>query len=73
MNCHRCGGRLEDIVTDLPFKLNQGTITIIRKLPVWQCRNCQEYLIEDIVMEKVDALLSKVNMAVEVEIVNYAA
>jgi YgiT-type zinc finger domain-containing protein len=73
MNCHRCGGGLEDIVTDLPFKLNQGTITIIRKLPVRQCRNCQEYLIEDIVMEKVDALLSKVNMAVEVEIVNYAA
>jgi hypothetical protein len=29
-------------------------------LPVLQCRNCSEYLIEDAVMEKIDALLSRV-------------
>jgi YgiT-type zinc finger domain-containing protein len=73
MNCHRCGGLLENIVTDLPFKLNQKSITIIRQVPVWQCPNCNEYLLEDVVMEKVDVLLHKVDVAVEVEILNYAA
>ena len=53
MNCHNCGGRLEEVITDLPFKIRSGSITIIKKLPVLQCKNCNEYLIEDSVMEKV--------------------
>ena len=66
-------GELEKIVTDLPFKVSQGSIIIIKRLPVLQCRNCSEYLIKDPVMQKVDKLLNKVNTAVEVEILNYAA
>jgi YgiT-type zinc finger domain-containing protein len=73
MKCHTCGGELEKIVTDLPFKVSQGSIIIIKRLPVLQCRNCSEYLIKDPVMQKVDKLLNKVNTAVEVEILNYAA
>jgi len=73
MKCHICGGELEKIVTDLPFKVSQGSIIIIKRLPVLQCRNCSEYLIKDPVMQKVDKLLNKVNTAVEVEILNYAA
>jgi len=73
MKCHTCGGELEKIVTDLPFKVSQGSIIIIKRLPVLQCRNCNEYLIKDPVMQKVDKLLNKVNTAVEVEILNYAA
>ena len=73
MKCHTCGGELEKIVTDLPFKVSQGSIIIIKRLPVLQCRNCSEYLIKDPVMQKVDKLLNKVNAAVEVEILNYAA
>ena len=73
MKCHACGGELEKIVTDLPFKVSQGSIIIIKRLPVLQCRNCSEYLIKDPVMQKVDKLLNKVNTAVEVEILNYAA
>jgi YgiT-type zinc finger domain-containing protein len=73
MKCHTCGGELEKIVTDLPFKVSQGSIIIIKRLPVLQCRNCSEYLIKDLVMQKVDKLLNKVNTAVEVEILNYAA
>lgn len=73
MKCHTCGGELEKIVTDLPFKVSQGSIIIIKRLPVLQCRNCSEYLIKDPVMQKVDELLNKVNTAVEVEILNYAA
>jgi YgiT-type zinc finger domain-containing protein len=73
MKCHTCGGELEKTVTDLPFKVSQGSIIIIKRLPVLQCRNCSEYLIKDPVMQKVDKLLNKVNTAVEVEILNYAA
>ena len=73
MICHTCGGELEKTITDLPFKIRHDSIIIIKKLPVWQCQNCNEYLIEDRVMQKVDALLNKVDSAVEVEIINYAA
>jgi YgiT-type zinc finger domain-containing protein len=73
MKCHACGGTLEELGTDLPFKIGNKTIVIIRSLPVMQCRSCSEYLIDDKVMEKVDALLKKVDGRVEVEIFNYAA
>jgi YgiT-type zinc finger domain-containing protein len=72
MNCHNCGERLEKIVTDLPFKIESGSIIIIKKLPVMQCKNCSEYVIEDSVMERVDAILHKVDKAVELEIFSYA-
>jgi len=70
---HICGGKLEKVVTELPFKIRGGSIIIVKNLPVWQCQNCNEYLIEDPVMQKVDALLKKVDSAVEVEIITYAA
>ncbi len=71
MNCHNCGGRLEKVITDLPFKISDSII-IIKKLPVLQCQNCNEYLIEDIVMEKVDGILDKVDKTAELEILSYA-
>ena len=46
---------------------------ILKDLPVFQCANCVESVIEDPVMEKVDALLGKVNRTVELEIVQFAA
>ena len=73
MICHICGGELEKVITDLPFKIGDSAIIIVKNLPVRQCQNCNEYLIEDPVMQNVDALLSKVDAAVEVEVVNYAA
>ena len=60
-------------VTDMPFKLSDRTIVILKDLPVFQCENCVESVIEDPVMEKVDALLGKVNRTVELEIVQFAA
>lgn len=72
MNCHNCGGRLEKIITDLPFKIRDNSIIIIKKLPVLQCDNCNEYLIEDLVMEKVDNILDKVDRTAELEILSYA-
>jgi YgiT-type zinc finger domain-containing protein len=73
MKCHNCGGTLERIVTDLPFKISQQSIVIIKRLPVLQCLNCNEYLIEDAVMERVDSVLKRVDTSVEVEILSYAA
>ena len=70
--CHNCGGKLKKVITNLPFKIKDNSIVIIKKLPVLQCLNCNEYLIEDSVMEKVDCILSKIDKTAEVEILNYA-
>jgi len=72
MICHNCGGKLEQIITNLPFKLSYDCIVIIKELPVLQCQNCSEYLIEDKVMERVDSILSKTNKTAELEVLSYA-
>jgi len=72
VNCHNCGGRLEKIITNLPFKVRHNSIIIVRKLPVLQCQNCSEYLLEDLVLERVDEILDNVDRAVEIEILSYA-
>lgn len=73
MNCQVCGGKLENVLTDMPFKIGNNSIVIIKKLPVLQCNNCTEYLIEDSVMKNVDKILDNVNPNVELEILYYAA
>jgi YgiT-type zinc finger domain-containing protein len=72
MICHVCGGRLNKVTTDLPFKITQNSIIIIKDLPVLQCQNCQEYLIEDSIMAKVDHLLSRMDDTTELEILKFA-
>lgn len=72
MTCNKCGGKLERIITDLPFKIENDSIIIIKELPVLQCLNCNEYLIEDSVMEKVDEILEHTDKTAEVEILSYA-
>ncbi len=73
MKCHVCGSALEQVVTDLPFKLNQRTIVVVRDLPVLQCQNCTDYLLEDGVMAQVETILDRVDDAAELEVVKYAA
>jgi YgiT-type zinc finger domain-containing protein len=73
MKCRICSEQLEPTITDLPFKIGKESIVIIKGLPVLQCRNCNEYVIQDEVMEKVDILLSRVDEKVEVEILSFAA
>lgn len=73
MNCHVCGAKLRAAVTDLPFKTNERSIVIVKGLPVLQCDNCREFLIEDPVMERVESVLAKADADVELEIVRYAA
>jgi YgiT-type zinc finger domain-containing protein len=61
------------IITDLPFKTDIHAIIIIKNLPVLQCGNCSEYLIEDQIMQKVDDIINRMDRGAEVEILNFAA
>ena len=72
MICHNCGGKLEKLITNLPFKVNHDSIVIIKGLPVLQCQNCSEYSIEDEVMEKVDSILSRIDKTAELEVLSYS-
>ena len=73
MKCRTCGSRLETTTTDLPFKITERTIVILKQLPVAQCKRCSEYLIEDSVFARVEELLSKVDPSAELEIIPFAA
>jgi YgiT-type zinc finger domain-containing protein len=73
MKCYNCGATLEPVTTDLPFKLSKRAIVVIRDLPVLQCGACQEYLLEDPVMSRVDDILAGINEGAELEVVRFAA
>ncbi len=73
MTCGVCGGTLQATRTDLPFKVSERTIVILKSLPVSQCGACREYLIADPVFAKVEKLLAGVNTSVELEIIQFAA
>ena len=73
MKCHVCGAAMEAHTTDPPFKLSDTAIVILKGLPGVQCGNCVEYIIEDPIMQRVDAILDKVDDAAELEIIHYAA
>lgn len=73
MRCRLCGGTLESRVTDLPFKLGDTTIVVVRALPVLQCGQCGETELEDDAMRRVDQLMAGVDKSAELEIIRYAA
>ena len=73
MKCRVCGNMLRASITNLPFKVSDRTIVILKDLPVEQCEACSEYLIGDAVFAKVEGLLSRVDASVELEIIPFAA
>lgn len=73
MKCHVCGSQMQSVTTNLPFKINDVTIVIMKDLPVIQCVGCSEYLLDDAVLERVDAIVGKVDSATELEVIRYAA
>lgn len=73
MECRVCGSKMESIITTLPFKVDQETIVILKELPVLQCKNCIEYLLEDPTMERVEHILDNADNAAELEIIKFAA
>ena len=73
MKCHVCGAEMTKLQTNIPFKVSQTTIVILKDLPVIQCDGCGEYLLEDRVMEGVEEILERVDMTAELEVLKYAA
>lgn len=73
MKCRVCGGSLRPSRTDLPFKISERTIVIIKALPVLQCERCFEYSMDDATFARVEALLSQADAAAELEIIPFAA
>lgn len=73
MKCTVCGARMRATTSDLPFKTTEETILILRSLPVLQCVNCAQYLIEDAVLRRVDEILESIDRAAELQIIRYAA
>jgi YgiT-type zinc finger domain-containing protein len=73
MSCRICGGAMEPRVTDLPFKLGDFSIVILKALPVLQCRQCADIELEHATMLRVDELLSGIDRSAELEVIRYAA
>lgn len=64
---------MNSVISDLPFKTTESSIVILKSLPVLQCENCTEYLIEDAVLSRVDEILVGISGEAELEVIRYAA
>ena len=73
MKCRVCGSALRGSITNLPFKVSDRTIVILKDLPVEQCASCSECLLTDTVFARVEMLLSGVDASAELEIIPFAA
>jgi YgiT-type zinc finger domain-containing protein len=73
MRCRICGGPQEARITDLPFKIADFSIVILKSLPVLQCRQCGDTELEQATMSRVDQLLAAVDRSAELEVIQYAA
>lgn len=73
MRCEVCGAELAAITTDLPFKVREPGIVILKGVPVLQCVRCPHYLLDDAVLARVDGILRRMNGEIELEVVRYAA
>ena len=73
MQCTVCGATLRPTISDLPFKVREHTIVILKNLPVLECPNCGQYLIADHEFSRVEQMLAQVNGAAELEILRYVA
>ncbi len=73
MRCCIYGGSLEARITDLPFKVGDFSIVILKAIPVLQYRQCAETELEHQTMLRVDQLLSAADQSAELEVIRYAA
>ncbi len=60
-------------VTDLPFRVGEFSIVILKALPVLQCGQCADVELEHETMLRVDQLLSQADRSAELEVIRYAA
>ena len=73
MKCTVCGAGMRSTRSDLPFKTTEHTVVILKSLPILQCENCAQYLIEDAVLGRVDRILATVDGAAELQVIRFAA
>jgi YgiT-type zinc finger domain-containing protein len=73
VRCTVCGSDLTATRTDLPFKVTETSIVILKDLPVLACERCPEYLIEDDVLGRIDEILAGVDDSAELAVIRYAA
>jgi YgiT-type zinc finger domain-containing protein len=73
MRCEVCGAELMATKTDLPFKVRDSGIVVLKGLPVLRCTICPQYLLEDAALARVDQILGRIDRGTEVEIIRYAA
>lgn len=73
MTCHVCSGDMKAVTADMPFNIDATHIVIFKGLPIYQCGQCGDYLIDDRVMERVEEILDRSDSAAELEVVRYAA
>ena len=73
MKCRTCGTKMRRRVTDLPFKVSESSIVIVKRLPVVQCVSCNDLVLLDSVMARVEKILRDVDRSAELEVVQYAA
>jgi YgiT-type zinc finger domain-containing protein len=60
-------------VTDLPFKVGDSSIVVLKSLPVLQCTQCGETELEHATIVKVEELLARVDRSSELEVIRFAA
>jgi len=73
MRCRVCGAQLEPRISDFPFKLTDTSIVIVKDLPVFQCRQCNDIELDHPVMAKVEQLLQAADRGAELQVLRYAA
>ncbi|MDD5090551.1 MAG: YgiT-type zinc finger protein [Candidatus Wallbacteria bacterium] len=73
MNCHKCDDSMVEKVTDLPFKLDEHRIVIVKGIPVLACPKCGEVIIDDQTMKTLDHIFESTNDKMELEIIRFAA
>jgi YgiT-type zinc finger domain-containing protein len=64
---------MEHRITDLPFKVGDTSIIIVKALPAFVCLQCGETELEPAVMGRVEQMLSSVDQSAELEVLRYAA
>lgn len=73
MRCYVCGGEIQNTITDLPFKLADHRILVVKSSPVEQCSSCGEYLLSDHVMQDLEDIIESTDRAAELDIRQDAA
>ena len=72
MKCHVCGATLVAENSDMPFKINQHKVVILKELPVLACHDCGEYLLDDQVMTQVEWMIGNTAPEAELNVLRFS-